>query len=247
MKLNNRVAIVTGAGRGIGREVAMKFATEGANVVVTDIDEELCNETSQMIKENGGESIAVASDVSNNEAVERVVKLSIDTYGRIDILVNNAGVVFDSRIGEMEESAWDSVIAVNLKGSFLFSKHVSNYMIEQKYGKIVNISSRAHLGNPGQANYSAAKAGVVGLTKSLAKELGKFNITVNAVAPGLIETEALKTHPKYETIVKLQEKQTPIKRIGKMEDVANTILFFSSDDSSYITGDMLHVSGGRFG
>ncbi|UPM55239.1 SDR family NAD(P)-dependent oxidoreductase [Gottfriedia acidiceleris] len=247
MKLQGKVAIVTGSGKGIGKEIVQKFVKEGAFITVTDLNKQTCEETANEIIQSGGKAISVAGDVSKAEDARNIVEKTMEAYGKVDILVNNAGILKDVLIKDMEEDDWDKVIDVCLKGAFLCSKYVSKYMMEQNYGKIINISSRAYLGNPGQSNYSSAKAGIVGLTRSLAKELGKFNINVNAVAPGLIETDALRSHPKYEKIKELQKKDTPIKRIGLPEDVANAVLFFSSEDSAYITGDILHVSGGRFG
>ncbi|MEH7308050.1 SDR family NAD(P)-dependent oxidoreductase [Neobacillus drentensis] len=247
MRFQGKVAIVTGSGKGIGKSIIQKLVQEGALVTVTDLNKETCEETTMEILHGGGKAIAVAGDVSKAEDARNIVEKTIEAYGKIDILVNNAGVLKDSRIKDMEEDDWDKVIDVCLKGAFLCSKYASSYMVEQNYGKIINISSRAYLGNPGQANYSSAKAGIVGLTRSLAKELGKNNVNVNAVAPGLIETDALKSHPKYEKIKELQKKDTPIQRIGLPEDVANAVLFFASDDAAYISGDILHVSGGRFG
>ncbi|MEG0383963.1 MAG: SDR family NAD(P)-dependent oxidoreductase [Solibacillus sp.] len=247
MRFENKVAIVTGSGNGIGKEVAKRLAKEGASVVITDINPANCKYTEEEIVESGGKALSIPADVSKKEDVMNVVQEALNVFGKIDILVNNAGIVKDSKITEMTEEDWDNVVDICLKGSFLFAKYTAEHMIEQSYGKIVNIASRAYLGNPGQANYSSAKSGVLGLTKSLAKELGKFNITVNAVAPGLIETNALKEHPKYERIKELQKKDTPIQRIGLPEDVANAVLFFASNESSYISGDVLHVTGGRFG
>jgi 3-oxoacyl-[acyl-carrier protein] reductase len=247
MRFQGKVAVVTGSGKGIGKSVIQKLAQEGAFVTVTDLNSQTCEETALEIIQSGGKAIAVAGDISIAEDARTIVEKTIEAYGKIDILVNNAGIVKDVRITDMEEDDWDKVLDVCLKGAFLCSKYASTHMIEQNYGKIINISSRAYLGNPGQANYSSAKAGILGLTRSLAKELGKYNINVNAVAPGLIETDALRNHPKYEKIKELQKKDTPIPRIGSPEDVANAVLFFASDESSYISGDVLHVSGGRFG
>ncbi|CAI8871628.1 3-oxoacyl-(acyl-carrier-protein) reductase FabG [Brevibacillus sp. IT-7CA2] len=247
MRFAGKVAIVTGSGKGIGKAIVQKLVQEGALVTVTDVNRQTCEETAREINQSGGRAIAVEADVSKAEDTRRIVEKTIETFGRIDILVNNAGLVRDARINDMEEDDWDLVVDVCLKGAFLCCKYASPYMIEQNYGKIVNIASRAHLGNPGQANYSSAKAGVVGLTRALAKELGRNSITVNAIAPGMIETDAVKNHPKYEKIKELQKRDTPIQRIGLPEDVANAVLFFASDESSYISGDILHVSGGRFG
>ncbi|MFS0553819.1 SDR family NAD(P)-dependent oxidoreductase [Brevibacillus sp. 179-C9.3 HS] len=247
MRFAGKVAIVTGSGKGIGKAIVQKLVQEGALVTVTDVNQQTCEETAMEINKSGGRAFAVQADVSKAEDTRRIVEKTIENFGRIDILVNNAGLVKDARINDMEEADWDLVVDVCLKGAFLCCKYASPYMIEQGYGKIVNIASRAHLGNPGQANYSSAKAGIVGLTRALAKELGRNNITVNAVAPGMIETDAIKNHPKYEKIKELQKRDTPIQRIGFPEDVANAVLFFASDESSYISGDILHVSGGRFG
>lgn len=247
MRFQGKVAVVTGSGKGIGKSIIRKMVQEGALVTVSDLNKEICEETALEINNSGGKAIAVEGDVSISVDASNIVEKTIEAYGKIDILVNNAGVLKDSRINDMKEEDWDKVIDVCLKGAFLCSKYASAYMVEQNYGKIINISSRAYLGNPGQANYSSAKAGIIGLTRSLAKELGKNNINVNAVAPGLIETDALKSHPKYKKIKDLQKKDTPIPRIGLPEDVANAVLFFASDEANYISGDILHVSGGRFG
>ncbi|KJR99862.1 MAG: 3-oxoacyl-ACP reductase [Peptococcaceae bacterium BRH_c4a] len=247
MRFTDKVAVVTGSARGLGKVIAQSFAGEGAAVTICDLDEKACKEVAREIKNSGGRAIGVTADVSKPEDAEKIIEQTVGAFGRIDILVNNAGTLKDMPIQDMSEEIWDKVIDACLKGSFLCSKYASVHMIRRNYGKIVNISSRAYLGNPGQANYSAAKAGIVGLTRALAKELGKYYINVNAVAPGLIETDALKSHPKYEMIKERQKKDTPIRRIGIPEDVAGAVLFLSSDDASYITGDVLHVSGGRFG
>ncbi|MDC0759529.1 SDR family NAD(P)-dependent oxidoreductase [Brevibacillus sp. AG] len=247
MRFQGKVAIVTGAGKGIGKSIIQKFAQEGALVTVADIHSQLCEETAFEINRAGGRAITSVVDVTKAEDTEKLIEKTVQAYGRVDILINNAGIVRDMKITDMHEDDWDQVLDVCLKGAFLCAKYAAPYMIEQQYGKIVNISSRAYLGNPGQANYSSAKAGIIGLTRSLAKELGKHNINVNAIAPGLIETETLKSHPKYEKIKELQKRDTPIPRVGLPDDVANAVLFFASDESSYISGDILHVSGGRFG
>lgn len=247
MRFQGKVAIVTGAGKGIGKSIVQKFAQEGALVTVADIHGQSCEETASEINRAGGRAITAVANIAITEDAQKLIETTLQTYGRIDILVNNAGIVRDTKITDMTEADWDQVLDVCLKGAFLCAKYAAPHMIEQQYGKIVNISSRAYLGNPGQANYSSAKAGIVGLTRSLSKELGKHNINVNAIAPGLIETDALKNHPKYEKIKELQKRDTPIQRIGLPEDVANAVLFFASDESSYISGDILHVSGGRFG
>lgn len=247
MRFAGKVAVVTGSARGIGKAIALGLVREGAAVTICDIDGKACEETVQEIKDSGGRAIGVTADVSRPEDAEKIIEQTVSAFGRLDILVNNAGTLKDMPIRDMTEENWDKVIDTCLKGSFLCSKYASEHMIKQNYGKIVNISSRAYLGNPGQANYSSAKAGIVGLTRALAKELGRYYINVNAVAPGLIETDALRSLPKYEMIVERQKKDTPIPRIGVPEDVAGAVLFLASDDASYITGDVLHVTGGRFG
>jgi 3-oxoacyl-[acyl-carrier protein] reductase len=247
LRFDNKVAIVTGAGRGLGKAIAAQLAQEGAAVAICDLNQATCDETVSEIKRQGGTAIGVRADVSNPSDVQKLVEATMETFNKIDILVNNAGTLKDLLIKDMTVDDWDRVINVCLKGAFLCSKYVSPNMVKQNYGKIVNISSRAYLGNPGQANYSAAKAGIVGLTKALAKELGKYYINVNAVAPGLIETEMLRAHPKYEKIKERQSRETPIPRIGQPQDVAGAVLFLASDEASYITGDILHVTGGRFG
>ncbi|RJQ29953.1 MAG: glucose 1-dehydrogenase [Peptococcaceae bacterium] len=246
MRVKDRVAIITGSGSGIGRATAHRLAEEGAKVVITDIVEERAASAAAEITSKGGTAIAVKADVSKSSEVENLINKTIEAFGRIDILVNNAGFTVDALIKNMTEEMWDAVVDTCLKGAFLCSKFASNYMIEQNYGKIVNISSRAYLGNPGQANYSSAKAGIVGLTRSLALELGRYNINVNAVAPGMVNTEGLKSHPKYDFLIERSIKNTPLKRVGEPVDIANVILFLVSDESSYITGDVLHVTGGRY-
>ena len=246
MRVKDKVALVTGAGRGIGAAAALRLAEEGAKVVVNDIVEENAQKVVQKIKDMGREAIAVIADITKMSEAERLIDTAVKQFGRLDILVNNAGMNRDKLIKDMTEKDWDDVINLDLKAAFFCCKFASKYMVENKYGKIVNIASRAINGNPGQANYSAAKAGVVGLTKALALELGRYNITVNAVAPGLIETDLVKAHPKYDMLVELNLKNQAIKRLGQPIDVANVILFLASDESSFVTGNVIFPSGGRF-
>jgi len=247
MRVKDKVAVVTGSGRGIGEATVRRLSEEGAKVVVTDINEENAIKVANEIKAKGGQAIGVKSDVTKIDEVEALMKKAVEEFGKLDILVNNAGFNRDMLIKDMTEKDWDDVLDTDLKGAFLCAKFATKYMVEQKYGKVVNISSRAWHGNPGQANYSSAKAGIIGLTKSMAWEFGRFNINVNAIAPGIIATELMKGHPKFEMIKERQLANMPIKRLGEPIDVANTILFLVSDEASFISGEVIHVSGGRFG
>ncbi|MFC4025207.1 3-oxoacyl-ACP reductase FabG [Oceanobacillus longus] len=247
MSFKDKVVVITGAGNGIGKLAAQKFAENGAIVVLSDINGDNAEQSATEINENGGQAMAIKADVSNENDIDNMVSKVIDKYKTIDILINNAGFTRDFLIGKMTIDDWDAVINTSLKGCFLTTKYASPYMIENKAGKIINISSRAYLGNPGQANYSSAKAGIIGFTKAMAKELGRYSINVNCIAPGLTETAALKEHEKYEMIKERALKETPLRRLGQAEDVVNVMMFLASDQSSYITGDVLHVTGGRFG
>ena len=241
--LNNRVAIVTGGARGIGAKIAERFADEGARVVIVDIDQSLVEEQAKTIVQKGGEAAAYVVNVSNTEAVKDLVSEVVKRFGRVDILVNNAGITRDGLLMTMTERDWDAVIAVNLKSVFNFTKAIARPMIKQKGGAIINISSVVGLfGNRGQFNYASSKAGVIGATKSAAKELASRNIRVNAIAPGYIQTAMTD---------KLDEKAKdallnliPAKTLGQPQDVANAALFLASDLSSYVTGEVLRVDGG---
>ena len=246
MDLTGRVAIITGAGSGLGRAIAYRLAENGAKIVVNDVVAEQGNLTVDNIKSKKGEAIFSQTDISKWDGAKDLIKKAKDTFGKIDILVNNAGITRDMLVKDMQEEDWDKVLAINLKGAFNCCKFATPHMVEQKYGKIVNLSSRAHLGNPGQANYSASKAGIIGLTRSLSLEFGRYNINVNAVAPGMINTEGVKALKKYEMVVERALKITPLKRIGEPEDVANLVHFLVSDYSSYITGEIIHITGGRY-
>lgn len=244
MKLEGKVALVTGASRGIGREIALGLAKQGADVVVNySGSEERANQVAAEIKELGRNAIAVQCDVSNSESVTSMVKATIDTFGKLDILVNNAGITKDNLLMRMKEDEWDDVININLKGVFLCTKAVTRQMMKQRSGRIINISSIVGVsGNPGQANYVAAKSGVIGLTKTTAKELSSRGITVNAIAPGFITTDM--TDKLTEDVKDQMLKQIPLARFGEPSDIANVVVFLASEDSRYMTGQTLHVDGG---
>ncbi len=246
MDLKDKIAIITGAGSGLGRAIAYRLAEAGAKIVANDIRGEFAEVTVRTIKEQGGEAMFVPCDISIFSEVQSMIERVITDFGQIDILVNNAGITRDMLIKDMQEKDWDIVLDINLKGMFNCCKFSAPHMIARKTGKIVNLSSRAHLGNPGQTNYSASKAGVIGFTRSLAMALGRYNITFTAIAPGLIETEGVRSLPKYDMIIERAMKITPLKRIGKPEDVAGLVHFLVSDAASYITGEVIHITGGRY-
>lgn len=244
MKLEGKTALVTGASRGIGREIALELARLGANVAVNYAGSEAkANSVVDEIKALGRDAFAIKCDVSNSEEVSAMVKETVDRFGKLDILVNNAGITKDNLLMRMKEEEWDDVINTNLKGVFLCIKAVTRQMMKQRYGRIVNIASIVGvMGNPGQANYVAAKAGVIGLTKTTAKELAARNITVNAVAPGFISTDM--TEKLTEEVKAEMLKMIPLARFGVPMDVAKVAAFLASDDSSYMTGQTLHIDGG---
>ena len=246
MDLTGRVAVITGAGSGLGRAIAYRLAENGAKIVVNDVVAEQGNLTADTINSKKGEAVFSQTDISKWDGAKDLIEKAKNRFGKIDILVNNAGITRDMLVKDMQEDDWDKVLDINLKGAFNCCKFATPYMVEQKYGKIVNLSSRAHLGNPGQANYSASKAGIIGLTRSLSLEFGRYNINVNAIAPGMINTEGVKALKKYEMVVERALKVTPLKRIGEPEDVANLVHFLVSDYSSYITGEIIHITGGRY-
>ncbi len=244
MMLNDSVAIVTGSGRGIGRAIALELAVAGAKVIVNYAGRvDKAEETVKLIREAGGECLAVQADVSQAADVDRLIKTTLDHFGKIDILVNNAGITRDSLLLRMKETDWDAVLATNLKGVFLCTKAVSKGMIKQRSGVIINISSVVGIsGNAGQANYAAAKAGIIGFSKSIAKEFASRGIRVNAVAPGYISTdmtESLADGVQTEVL-----RAIPLGRLGEPEDVAKVVRFLVSPEASYITGQTLCVDGG---
>ncbi|MCX5694305.1 MAG: 3-oxoacyl-[acyl-carrier-protein] reductase [Candidatus Omnitrophica bacterium] len=243
MRLKDKVALVTGGARGIGRAIALTFAKEGADIVVADVNLEIAQKTALDIEGLGRRAMALAMDVTNYEAVEEGINKILDKMGKVDILVNNAGITKDNLILRMSLADWDAVINVNLKGTFNCIKAVSRPMIKQRSGRIISIASIIGLmGNPGQANYAASKAGIIALTKTVAKELASRNVNANAVAPGFIQTEMTAKLP--EEIKKKMQEAIPLGTLGTPEDVANVCLFLASEESRYITGQVITVDGG---
>jgi 3-oxoacyl-[acyl-carrier protein] reductase len=246
-RFDGRVAIITGAARGIGAGTAKRFADEGAAVAVLDINEEQAQETAAGL--GAGKAIGIGCDVADSASVEAAVGRVVEELGGLHVLVNNAGITRDNLLFKLTEEDWDSVMNVHLKGAFLMSKAAQKTFVEQKYGKILNLSSISALGNRGQANYSAAKAGVQGFTRTLALELGPFGVNVNAIAPGFIATEmtdetAKRLKMDVEEFRKLNADANPVKRVGYPEDIAAAAAFLCSDEASYITGQTLYVDGG---
>jgi 3-oxoacyl-[acyl-carrier protein] reductase len=241
-RFQNKVAMVTGGAAGIGQATALGLAREGAKLVILDLTPK-GEEVAAKIRQDGGEVLFIQTDVSKAESVQAAVKQVIDSYGQIDILINNAGITRDNIIMMMSEEEWELVLRVNLFSTFHCSKTVVRQMMKKRYGRIVNVASVVGLaGQAGQTNYAASKAGIIGFTKSLAKEVGSRNITVNAVAPGFIKTALTDVLPKE--LVEASIKATPLGRLGEVEDVAKAILFLVSDDAAFITGHILTVDGG---
>lgn len=243
--LKDKVAVVTGASRGIGRAIALKMAECGAKVVVSARSAEALESLVKEVKELGGEALSVPTDISNASDVERLFDVAMESFGRVDILVNNAGITRDNLLVRMKDDDWDAVLDTNLKGAFLCSRAAAKIMGKQRIGRIVNISSVVgEMGNAGQANYCASKAGLIGLTKSVARELSKRNVTVNAVTPGFIVTDM--TEVLNEKVKESLLGQIPLGRFGEAEDIVSAVLFLVSDQASYITGQVLGVNGGMY-
>ncbi|WP_093055282.1 3-oxoacyl-[acyl-carrier-protein] reductase [Salipaludibacillus aurantiacus] len=243
MRLKDKVAMITGASRGIGEATAKKFALEGAKLVLVDLNKKEIDKTSDLIKKLGGDCIGMEADVTDREQVEQLIKASTAHYGRIDIVINNAGITQDATLVKMTEQQWDRVIDVNLKGVFNVSQAAAKVMIEQKSGVILNASSIVGLyGNYGQTNYSASKGGVIMMTKSWAKELGKHGIRVNAIAPGYISTAMVDKVP--DKVKEMIRNKSVLNRLGSPEDIANGYTFLASDEAQYITGTILNIDGG---
>ncbi|MCP4704351.1 MAG: 3-oxoacyl-[acyl-carrier-protein] reductase [candidate division Zixibacteria bacterium] len=243
MEFDGKTALITGSARGIGKSIAERLASQGARIVISDVMMDAAEETVKEFKDKGYEAFAIKADVSNADEVKTLIKETVDKYQTLDIMVNNAGITRDTLMIRMKENDWDLVLNINLKGAFLMTQATAKVMMKQRFGRIVNISSVVgQMGNAGQTNYSASKAGLIGLTKSSARELSARGITVNAVAPGFIESEMTEKLP--EAVRDEFMKSTALKRFGKPEDVAAAVAFLVSDDASYITGQILAVNGG---
>src|SRR5579863_875681 len=251
-RLEGRIAFVTGAGRGIGAATALRMAEEGARVALADLDTEGCAQVAAELGKIGSEGLVLHCNVADSAMVQDAVDKAASHFGRLDILVNNAGVLRDNLLFKMSEEDWDTVLSVHLRGAFLMSRSVQKHMVDQRYGRIVNLSSSSALGNRGQANYSAAKAGLQGLTKTLAIELGQFGITANAVAPGFIATDmtaatAARLGVTFEDFQATVASRVPVRRIGAVDDVAHAISFLASEGAGYISGQVIYVAGGPLG
>ncbi|NUA26675.1 SDR family NAD(P)-dependent oxidoreductase [Cupriavidus basilensis] len=247
LQIKDKVAIVTGSARGLGAATARHLAQEGVKVVITDILREQAEATAAALRADGLQAHCIVADITKSADVQRLVDETVAHFGGVHILVNNAGFPRDKYLVKMTEEDWDLVMEVMLKGAFLATKAVMPRLIEQGWGRVINISSRAHFGNPTQANYAAAKAGLIGMAKALALEEGRYGVTVNCVAPGFMETEMVQALPTYETIKERAVAAQPIKRVGRPGDIADAVAFLASERASFITGEVLHVTGGRYG
>ncbi len=245
----SRVAIVTGAGRGIGSAIATQLASDGFAVALADLDETAVKTAAEAITADGGRALGVGVDVGDSDSVDAAVATVAEELGAPTVLVNNAGITRDNLLFKMTDSDWDSVMNVHLRGSFLMSRAAQKHMTQQNWGRIVNLSSTSALGNRGQANYATAKAGLQGFTKTLAIELGKFGVTVNAIAPGFIETDmtaatAERLGVPFEKFKEAAAAEIPVRRVGKPSDIANVVSFLVSDEASFVSGQVIYVAGG---
>jgi 3-oxoacyl-[acyl-carrier protein] reductase len=242
-KLDNKVAIITGGNAGVGKEIAKLFASEGAKVVISARRQQVLEEAAKEIEAAGGTVLCVPTDISKVDDVKNLVSKTVETFGQLDILINNAGITKDGLMLRMKENDFDAVIDVNLKGTWNCMKHATKLMMKQKYGRIVSMSSVVGvMGNAGQVNYAASKSGIIGMTMSLAREVGSRGITVNAVAPGFIQTAM--TDVLSDDIKEQMKSQIPLGTFGSVQDIANAVVFLASDEAKYITGQTLHVDGG---
>jgi 3-oxoacyl-[acyl-carrier protein] reductase len=251
-RLDGRVAFVTGAGRGIGAATALRLAEEGAHVALADLDVAGCEQVAAEINKSGSEAIALECNVADAAMVQNAVDSAASHFGRLDILVNNAGVTRDNLVFKMSDDDWETVMNVHLRGAFLCSRAAQKYMVQNKFGRIVSLSSTSALGNRGQANYSAAKAGLQGFTRTLAIELGQFGITANAIAPGFIDTEMTRATARRQgldpdEVIAQASKTIPVRRVGQPRDIANVICFLCSDEASFVSGQIIYVAGGPRG
>ena len=249
MRFDNRVVVITGGGRGIGAATATRFASEGAAVVVSDMDAAPAEETAEKIRKEGGKAAAIACDVTQKDSVESLIEGALKEFGKLDTLVACAGITRDNLIYKMTDEDWDSVIDTHLKGTFLAARAAQKAMVPNKYGKMVFLSSTSALGNRGQTNYSTAKAGLQGMARTLAIELGPYGVNVNAVAPGFIETRmtqmtAERMGMDFEQFKQGAASQIPVRRVGQPEDIASAIAYLCSDEASFISGQTLYVRGG---
>jgi len=244
-----RTAIVTGAARGIGAAIAERFAADGMQVAVLDLDEAACAGTVDAVRAHGGQALAVGADVSDEASVTAAVDRVAQELGAPTVLVNNAGILRDNLLFKMSVDDWDAVLGVHLRGAFLMSRAAQKHMVAAEHGRIVNLSSTSALGNRGQANYAAAKAGMQGFTKTLAIELGRYNVTVNAIAPGFIETDMTRATAErvglpFEQFLELAAKEIPVHRVGQPEDIAHTASFLASEGAGFVSGQVIYVAGG---
>lgn len=248
-RFNEKVAYITGGSRGIGKGIAKLFAEEGAKVAVVDVNEKALREMAQEFKEEGYEIYTKVVDVVHANEVEESMEEVVSRFGSLDILVNNAGIIRDNLLFKMTDNDWDQVMNVHLKGAFHATRAAQKYMVKNKFGRIINISSTSALGNRGQANYATAKAGIQGFTKTLAIELSKYGITANAIAPGFIETDMTKATAErigisFDEMVRLSVEQIPVGRSGKPSDIANAVAFYADEKSGFVNGQVIYVAGG---
>ncbi len=248
-RFQGRTAFITGGSRGIGGKIAERFGEEGANIAIIDVNEEAIAETKQLFEEAGYPVYEKVASVTDRQQVENTMAEVQEQFGSIDILVNNAGVIRDNLLFKMTDEDWQMVMDVHLKGTFYVTRAAQEYMVKNRYGRIINISSTSALGNRGQVNYSAAKAGLQGFTKTLAIELGKYGITANSVAPGFIETDMTKATAErmgisFDQLIEASVSKIPVGRSGKPEDIANAVAFFADEKSSFVSGQVLYVAGG---